>query len=177
MAATQRMSAMLLAPPAYSSQDIKAAAAYAISSPAKFAALMECFLSKEYRLVQRAAGALNHAARLKPELLPPWIPVIAEQLLQKNAPDVVVRNSVRILENCELPEELHGPLMQTCFEWVAAPGTAIAIKAFALTMLYRLSLIYPDIQPELLLLIEEQWETATAAFRSRAKKIILQLRH
>lgn len=173
--AAQRMYSILLAPPAYSSEDIKQAAIYAISTPARFKALMECFLSTQYRLVQRAAGTLNHAARLKPELLQPWLPVITEQLLKKDTPDVVVRNCVRILENYDLPEPLHGPLMQACFEWVAAPGTAVAIKAFSLTLLHRLSLLYPDIQPELLLLINEQWETATAAFRSRAKKILREL--
>lgn len=174
--ASHRMVQLLLTPAAYNSQDIKKAATWAVAAPARFEALMQCFLSTEYRLVQRAAGALNHAARMKPALLQPWLPAITEQLLNPKSPDVVVRNCVRILENCDLPEPLHGPLLQTCFERVAQPDTAVAIKAFSLTILYRLSLVYPDIQPELLLLIEEQWETATAAFRSRAKKILRQLK-
>lgn len=174
--ASHRMVQLLLSPATYNSQDIKKAATYAVATPARFEALMQCFLSTEYRLMQRAAGALNHAVRQKPELLRPWLTAITEQLLNPQAPDAVVRNCVRIMENFDLPEPLHGPLLQTCFERVAQPDTAIAIKAFSLTLLYRLSLIYPDIQPELLLLIEEQWETATAAFRSRAKKILRQLK-
>jgi hypothetical protein len=41
-----------------------------------------------------------------------------------------------------------------------------------LTILSNLSKEHPDILAELKLIIEEQWEHSTPAFRSRAKKIL-----
>jgi hypothetical protein len=51
----------------------------------------------------------------------------------------------------------------------------IAVKAFSLTILSHLAADYPDIRGELKLIIEEQWEHSTAAFRSRAKKVLKQM--
>jgi len=62
--------------------------------------------------------------------------------------------------------------MSRCFEYVAFPETPIAVKAFSLTVLSNLSAAYPEIASELRLIIEDQWEHATPAFRSRAKKIL-----
>jgi hypothetical protein len=46
------------------------------------------------------------------------------------------------------------------------------VKAFSLSILSNLSADYPEIRGELKIIIEEQWEHATPAFRSRAKKIL-----
>jgi hypothetical protein len=62
--------------------------------------------------------------------------------------------------------------MNTCFDFVADHETLPAIKAFSLTILENLSAVYPDIKAELKLVIEERWPHETAAFKSRAKKIL-----
>lgn len=62
--------------------------------------------------------------------------------------------------------------MSVCFEFIQRPETPIAVKAFSLTILGDLAAGYPDIRGELKLIIEEQWEQATPAFRSRAKKVL-----
>ncbi|MEI9912474.1 MAG: hypothetical protein WDO71_24170 [Bacteroidota bacterium] len=48
-------------------------------------------------------------------------------------------------------------------------------KAFSLTILQNLSRLYPEIRNEIKVIIEERWEHETAAFRSRAKKILKEL--
>jgi hypothetical protein len=65
--------------------------------------------------------------------------------------------------------------MNSCFELIAEHTTPVAIKAFSLTVLDQLAASYPEIKPELKLIIEERWEHETAAFRSRAKKILKKL--
>jgi hypothetical protein len=62
--------------------------------------------------------------------------------------------------------------MSLCFDFIQSVETPIAVKAFALTVLEHLSVDYPDIRPELRLMIESQWEQATPAIRSRARKIL-----
>ena len=72
----------------------------------------------------------------------------------------------------EIPEPLHGDVINICFDLISAVQTPAAIKAFSLTTLYNLSLVYPEIQQELTTIIEDRLDTETAAFQSRGKKIL-----
>lgn len=149
--------------------------AYACSSPQYFKELMQCFLSDEYRLAQRAAWSVSWVAQQNPELIKPYIKNLVGVLKQKNVHDAVIRNSVRILQQIEIPETLHGELMNRCFELVESPATPVAIKAFSLTALYNLSKHYPEIKDELKLVIEANLNNETAAFKSRAQTILKKL--
>ncbi len=62
--------------------------------------------------------------------------------------------------------------MDICFNYIASPAEAIATKAFAITVLGNLAKIYPEILPELKLIIEDQMPHATPAIKARAKKIL-----
>jgi len=148
---------------------------YACSSPKHFKKLMQCFLSNEYRLAQRAAWSVSWAARNNSSLIKPYIKDLVAQLPKKDVHDAVIRNSVRILQQIEIPESLHGELMNHCFSFIEFPSTPAAIKAFSLTTLFNLSKFYPEIKHELKLIIEERWNNETAAFKSRAKKILKNL--
>ena len=64
--------------------------------------------------------------------------------------------------------------MDICFRYVESVNEAIAVKAFPLTILGKLSKQYPKIIPEIKLLIEDQLPHQTAAFKSRAKILLKQ---
>jgi hypothetical protein len=138
----------------------------------RFAELMRLFFKGEYRITQRAAWPLSNIVRLHPELISPYFKPLLDNLDKKGLHVAVVRNTVRLLQDVDIPEKYHGRVMNQCFAYVAAPETPIAVKAFSLTVLENLSKKYPDILPELKLLIEEQWDQAPPAFRSRARKIL-----
>ncbi|HEX6914287.1 MAG TPA: hypothetical protein VF145_03550 [Chitinophagaceae bacterium] len=144
----------------------------ACSSEKAFKALMDCFTSDETVLAQRAAWAVSCAAALRPDLVKPYLSTVAQALERKNVHEAVVRNALKILSQTEIPEQLQGQVMDSCFRFLETPGTAIAVKAHSLTILENLSHTYPEILPELKLLIEMNWDTETAAFRSRAGKIL-----
>jgi hypothetical protein len=55
---------------------------------------------------------------------------------------------------------------------VESPTEAVAIKAFSLTILGNLAKKYPEIIPEIKLLIQDQMPDQTAAFKVRAKKLL-----
>ena len=150
---------------------------YACLSKKNFHELMQCFMDNEYRLAQRAAWSVNWAAKKKPEMIRPYIKDLVAQLQRKDVHNAVIRNSVRILEQIEIPEKFHGEVMNACLGFIETPATPAAIKAFSLTTLFNLSKKYPGICPELKLIIEERWETETAAFRSRGKKILGMLKY
>jgi len=159
----------------YTKAQATAVTNYACSSPEQFKELMQCFTGNDYRIAQRAAWSVSEAAQRKPELIQPYLEDIVAQLQRTDVHPAVVRNSVRILQSIEIPEELHGEVMNACFIFIEKPPTPVAIKAFALTTLYNLSKHYPDIQHELQVIIEERMDNETAAFVSRGKKILRQL--
>lgn len=147
-------------------------AKYAILSRKNMRELMDCFSSGEYRIAQRAAYSVLWVDKLKPNALKPFIGEIVELLERKDVHVSVIRNSVRILETIDIPEEHHGEVVNACFNFLENPKTPIAVKAFSMTTLFNLTKVYPDILHELILVIEEGWDNETPAFRSRGRKIL-----
>lgn len=149
---------------------------YACLSKAHFKELMQCFLSPEYRVAQRAAWSVSWAALRQPQMIQPYIRDLVACLKKTDIHPALIRNSVRVLEQVNIPEKFHGEVMNACFGFIESPGTPAAIKAFSLTILFRLSHRYPEIGQELKLIIENRWETESPAFKSRARKILTALR-
>jgi hypothetical protein len=146
--------------------------AYIGGDKERFAQLVELFFRGEYRITQRAAWPLSYCVRTHPELITPYYRQLLDNLGRKDIHVAVVRNTVRLLQDVSIPNRYHGRVMSVCFEFVEDPATSIAVKAFALSILSNLSAEYPEIKGELKTLIESQWEQATPAFRSRARKIL-----
>ena len=48
----------------------------------------------------------------------------------------------------------------------------IAVKAFALAVLEKMTKQYPELIPEIKLIVSQQMEIETAAYKSRAKRIL-----
>jgi hypothetical protein len=138
----------------------------------RFAGLIRLFFSGEYRITQRAAWPLSYCVRRHPELIVPYFRQLLDNLDRKDIHVAVIRNTVRLLQDVDIPKRFQGRVMNRCFEFIQAPETTIAVKAFSLTILSNLSADYPEIRGELRLIIEDQWEQATPAFRSRAKRML-----
>ncbi len=138
----------------------------------RFAQLIQLFFKGEYRITQRAAWPLNYCVRHHPELITPYFKPLLDNLDSTDIHVAVIRNTVRLLQDVSIPKRYQGRVMSTCFRFVEAPDTPIAVKVFSMTILSQLAAEYPEIGPELKLLIDDQWEHATAAFRSRAKKAL-----
>jgi hypothetical protein len=147
-------------------------ATYAIQNKKKFKELMHCYMDPDYRLSQRAAWSVSWAARKNPAMIQPYIGELVKRLQDDTVHPAVIRNAVRVLEELDIPEEYHGEVMNSCFQFLQSPTTPAAIKAFSMTVLYHLSKYYPEIKQELKLIIEENWEHETPAFKSRGRKIL-----
>ncbi len=147
----------------------------ACSSKETFAGLMRLFVSNEYRVAQRAAWCVSSAVDANPQLIFPYLKTLVEQLLRTDVHDAVVRNSVKIVKQISIPEEHHGEVMNACFVLAQKVETPIAIKAFALSTLYKLCLIYPDIKGELQTIAEAYLDSESAAVKNVSAKIIAAL--
>jgi len=161
---------------AYSKKRILEVSEYACTSAKNFNALMKCFLANDYTLAQRAAWSVSWAARKKPEMIKPHIKSLVAQLGRTDVHPAVIRNSVRVLEAIEIPKVFHGEVMNACFGFIETPSTPVAIKAFSLTTLFNLTKIYSEIKTELKMIIENNMDNETAAFKSRGKKILKALK-
>ncbi len=145
---------------------------YIGSNKERFADLMKLFFESEYRITQRAAWPMSYCVKNYPDLIQPYFSRLINNLQKKGIHDAVIRNTVRLLQDVEIPKKYHGKLMDICFGYIQANDVPVAIKVFSLTILHNLSKQYPDTISELKLLIEERWEHETVAFHSRAKKIL-----
>lgn len=86
--------------------------------------------------------------------------------------DAIKRNTLRLLPVVPIPEKYEGIVMDICFKYVETLHEAVAIKSFAITILGKFAKKYPEIIPELKYLIEDHVPHQTAAFKSRANKIL-----
>jgi hypothetical protein len=135
----------------------------------RFDKLFTLFLHDEYRVVQRAAWPVNYCVIAHPNFITKHWSSLIKNLQEYNLHNAVKRNSIRLLQDIAIPKKYQGQIMDICFKYVESPAEAVAIKAFSLTVLSNLANQYPEIIPEIKLLIEEQLGRQTAAFKSRAK--------
>lgn len=139
----------------------------------RFGQLMQLFLHGEYREVQRASQIISFVGDRHPALLAPHMTEMVQHMQQPEQPVAVKRNVVRVLQHLDIPEPLHGDVMNACFDLLTDVKETIAVRAFSMTVLARLATCYPDIKPELRTLIEDGLEQdPSPGFKSRAQKVL-----
>ncbi|HEY5369830.1 MAG TPA: hypothetical protein VIJ75_12655 [Hanamia sp.] len=144
-------------------------------NPKKFNELFTLFLNDEYKITQRAAWPVSYCVISHPELIKNNFEKLISNLNKPGIHDSIKRNTVRLLQSVNIPKKYEGAVMDICFTYVASPKEAVAIKAFSLTILGTFAKKYPEIIPEIKLSIEDQLPNQTAAFKSRAKKLLKDL--
>ncbi len=139
------------------------------ASQQSFDELFCLFLHDEYRVVQRAAWPVSYAVIAHPEFIKKHWSSLIKNLSKPNLHNAVKRNSIRLLQDIPIPKKYQGQIMDICFKYLESPTEAVAVKAFSLTVLSNLAKQYPEILPEIKIIIEEQMPHQTAAFKARAK--------
>lgn len=141
------------------------------NSKQRFASLMKLFLHDEPMITQRASWVVSHCADKHPDLIKPWIgPMVIN--LKKDIHIAVKRNTVRVLQFVDIPEDEMGELADVCFNFLSSAKEPVAVKVFSMTILFNLCRQIPELKNELLPLIEDQMPYGSAGFKSRGKKII-----
>ncbi|WP_276133415.1 hypothetical protein [Polluticoccus soli] len=146
------------------------------NNPDRFKEFMHLFLNDEYRVVQRAAWVLSVVAEKHHELALPYLPAMVKKMSEPGVHVAVKRNVVRILQFIEIPEELHGDIMNACFDLLGDLKETIAVRVFAMTVLANLAKTYPDIKQELRTIIEDELShEPSKAFIARSKQLLKNL--
>jgi hypothetical protein len=144
------------------------------NSKEKFSELINLFFNGSYILSQRSSWIVSHCADSHPELIRPYLDKMISRL-GKPCHDAVIRNTLRIFQTAEIPERSCGSLSDQCFKILCSQEQPVAIRTFAMTVLYRITERYPELKNELKILIQDQMPYSSPAFTSRGKKILKNL--
>lgn len=143
------------------------------NNPKRFEQLMLLFLQGEYRVVQRSAWIISMVAENHPALIAPHLHQMVKRLKDEGIPVAVKRNVIRVLQFIPIPEDLHGEVMNICFEFLSDPQETIAVRCFSITVLDNLAKAYPEIKQEILLIVSDQLQhSPSAGFKSRARRVL-----
>jgi hypothetical protein len=133
--------------------------------------LIELFLGKDRRIAQRASAIIMTIGEITPDVFGPYLTLLVDQL--NHVPtETQKRNIVRILHCIKIPQELEALAMNHCFEYLSRLEESIATRAFAMKVLGNLYKKYPEIESELLSLINLNLESnPSPAIRNCGHKI------
>lgn len=139
-----------------------------------FEIVWEIMLEDTYPLSMRASRVIWLFAIKHPYYVEPRLSEIIS-ILPEIKTGSVWRNMLNMISLFPIPEEHTGTLFDLCYGLVESLGTAIAVKANAMTILYNISNIEADLKFELITLFESQRETESAAIFARSKILLQKL--
>lgn len=141
----------------------------------RFAELIRLFTGNEYRVVQRAAWPLSYCVIDHPALVRPHLGKLIRNLAKPGLHPAVARNTLRFLQDIEVPEKYLGELTENCFRLFQNRESPIAVKVFSMTVLTNIAKKEPDLAREIRLLIEPLLEEGSPGEKSRGKRMIKKL--
>lgn len=155
----------------HSLKNTKLISNYICNNTSELKQLLQIFESNNQRLIQRAAWPLLHIANTKICLFLPYIPYLIT-LLKKPFHSAVKRNVLRVLASLPIKEQYLGKLVNLSFGFLFDPKEPVAIKVYAMQILYNATLKHPDLKQEVILAIQHNLTNGSAGILSRGHKLI-----
>jgi 8-oxo-dGTP diphosphatase len=149
----------------------------AIENPDIFIKLFEYSFSTDKNLAFRASWTLTKVCDKFPEIVNPYLGQIAE-ILSKIDNESSLRSFLRILSLSDLEQisaRQQGLLADFCFNILNSGFSAIAVKAYSMEILYKLTLIYHEFANELSTSIQILMEDGSAGITARGRAILRKL--
>lgn len=157
-----------------SMQEAEWVATSAVENPEIFLKLLEYSYIGDKKLAFRASWTLTKVCDKYPELIYPYLAEIIEAL-PRIGYESVQRSFLRILSFSDLGNLTgrdHGLLADHCFAALNSGLSAIAIKAYTMEILYKLSLIYPELTNELASSIRVLMEDGSAGIVAKGNAVL-----
>ena len=137
--------------------------------------IFQFIFSDDHRLAWRSCWIIDTASEDFPELLTGKLPGIITALLTTNDTSLK-RHFTRILCRCEIPEDFQGLVVARCFE-LMTPVEPAAVRVNSMQLLFNIAQQFPDLQGELIIVIENLLEEGgSAGFMNRSEKLLRKLR-
>lgn len=149
----------------------------ALENPEIFSKLLEYSYSPDKKLAFHSSWILTKVCDKFPEIIYPYLSPIVE-MLSKLDNESALRSLLRIISLSD-PERIdtkqHGLLTDFCFNILKSGSSAVAAKAYSMEILYKLSLIYPELANELSTTIRILLEDGSGGIISRGRMILKKL--
>lgn len=152
--------------------NLRKIADYVGNSAMRFKVLVEVYQKGPYRITQRAAHVISLCVETHPVLVTPHLHTLLAMLEADDVPVAIQRNTLRLLQYCDIPRRFHGTLIDRCFGYLQNRSAPVAVRAFSMTVLQRLIEKEPDLKKELQIILEDELPYASPGFVSRARKIL-----
>lgn len=149
----------------------------AIENPAIFRKLLDYSHSPDKKLAFHASWTLSKVCDKFPGIILPFLSQMVDSLGQIDN-ESTLRSFLRIIsltDMAEIDSRRHGLLADFCFSQLNSGLSAVAVKAYSMEILYRLSLIYPELATELSASIVNLMEDGSAGITSRGRIILKKL--
>jgi len=127
-------------------------------------------LDAQHPVGMRFTWLLGHLLEKAPEQVLPIVSYCFENRNQWNFLGIK-RTLTKMFWLAGVPEEIEGLVVDELFKWILDPKIKVAVKIYGIEVLSNMVLKYPDLKEELLIVIDDQWDKNSVAFRTRAKKI------
>ena len=142
------------------------------TSQERFDALLDLLLHGDFILAQRASWPLSISGIKHPMMIENHLEKVMLNLKRTDIHNGVRRNTLNFFVYGKIPENIEGLLMDLCFNFVADPLETAAVKSSSLGILEKLAKKYPEILPELKMIIEDQLPFGATSFKTKAKGIL-----
>jgi hypothetical protein len=128
---------------------------------------------KDHLLSSRAMWVLGHCSDIDYNCIKPYHLKLVNNLKQKELHNGVIRNTLRLFQKHPVPQKTESFILDKCFGYIKNPSEAIAVRAFAITVVFNIAKPYPELLNELLIVLIHLSETEEGpGIRSRVKNTI-----
>ncbi len=159
-----------------------------ISTPNQIKDLLKIIALIDDNISCKAAWVLEFIIKSHPEIIIPYL-----DLFIKTIPLVYKDSAVRPLAKiCECITTIHyhqkkilfktsltkkhrSLITESCFDWLIS-NQKVAVKAYSMTSLYLLGTEFEWIHPELKVILENNYNTGSAAYKARARIILKKIK-
>lgn len=142
------------------------------ASQERFDELMNLLLYGDFKISQRASWPFSISAIKRPVLIKDHFSKIIENVKRTDIHKGVRRNTLSIFVYGTIPKEFEGEIMDLCFNFLLDPNETAAIKSSSLGIVEKISKKYPEILPELAIILEDQLPYGATSFKTKAKGIL-----
>lgn len=117
--------------------------------------LVKMTLGEDLTLSMRASWALQHISFKHPKLIRKEISSLVKFLRKEKQHTGAIRNVIRILYEIGVPEKYCSEVFDLCMNFIKNATLPHAIRAFSITMVGQICLMYPELKHEVDLVLSE----------------------
>jgi hypothetical protein len=147
--------------------------------PSEIKKLIKLFYDKDNNISMRSAWIVSHICKLDPEIVRRVTPDLIKYLKTKNPNSPTVRCILSSLQQIDIPEKYCSVVFDFCMRYVKNTTLPHAVRAFSINIMGILCKRYPELKPEVKLILSElktfpQPGSISASIRNTSK-ILLKL--